>query len=81
MTCKTIYQFSVEDAVVEQFLDKCLYGNLKARLCFEPKLTIQRIIEIASDMDKCSGKNLRFEKPEAEDLYKTFPNKFSLEAS
>jgi hypothetical protein len=45
-------------------------------------LTVNRILEIAEEMRKCmpAGKDLRFEKPGSSELYKTFPNKYSLEA-
>lgn len=74
--------FSSEQAIVEQFMDKCLWGHLKTRLSFESNLTINKILEVADEMRKSmpAGKDIRFEKPGSSELYKTFPNKYSLEA-
>ena len=72
--------FSAEDAIVEQFMEKCPWGNLKNRLAFESKVTISTILEIAEDMrKKMPAKDLRFDKPGKSELYQTFPNKHSLE--
>lgn len=62
-------------------MDKCLWGNLKTRLSFESKLTIQKILETADAMEKSMphGDDMRFQKPGKEDFYKTFNKKFSLE--
>ncbi|KAL5254801.1 hypothetical protein ACHWQZ_G014292 [Mnemiopsis leidyi] len=74
--------YSSEQAIVEQFMDKCLWGHLKTRLSFESNLTINKILEVADEMRKSmpAGKDIRFEKPGSSELYKTFPNKYSLEA-
>ena len=63
-------------------MDKCLWGHLKTRLSFESNLTIRKILEVAEEMRKSmpAGKDIRFDKPGSSDLYKTSPNKYSLEA-
>ena len=60
-------------------MDKCLWGNLRTRLSFEDKLTVDKILKIAEELENSfpAGKDMRFKKP-GNDLYKTFPKAGSL---
>ncbi|XP_063682709.1 uncharacterized protein LOC134817497 [Bolinopsis microptera] len=80
MFCGYDNGYSSEDAIVEQFMEKCIWCNLKTRLAFESKLTISKILEIADDMSRRMppGEDLRFQMPGESEL-QAFPITHSLE--
>ena len=60
---------------MEQFMDKCLWGNLKTRLAFEERLTINRIMEVAEEIKSeplTKSTDYSYQNPSADKLFGVF---------